>query len=159
MTQQPKQVQYQAGHTFVPAIIERKNIVTTIPTLDHSALLPQAAHSGHARQDDDAITHAKATLLVSSAYVVASALITVGLLLIIWLYRGLGEGWAVYTFTGLIVWGLATLAALWSNRKQSLWHSSTGIAHAEIGSRERIARHAIDTHAGLLLKRWEIDNE
>jgi hypothetical protein len=147
------------GNTFVPAVIERKPIVTTIPTLDHSTLLPMAAQTGHARQDDDAITHAKATLLVASAYIVAAGMITAGLLLIIWLYRGLGEGWGLYTFTGLIVWGMCILVALWSNRKQSLWHSPSGIAHHELDSRERLARHAIDTHAGLLLKRWEIDEK
>ena len=112
-----------------------------------------------ARQDDDAITHAKATLLVAGAYIVAAGMITCGLLLIVWLFRGLGDAWATYTYTGLVVWGLAILAALWGNRKQSLWHSPTGIAHHELDSRERIARHAIDVHAKLLLQRWEIDNE
>ena len=147
------------GNTFVPAVIERKNVVTTIPTIDHSTLLPMAAHSGHARMDDSAITHAKATLLVASAYIVAAAMITGGLLLIVWLYRGLGDDWAMYVYGGLILWGLCILVALWSNRKQSLWHSPTGIAHHELDSRERIARHAIDTHASLLIRRWEIDNE
>jgi hypothetical protein len=148
------------GSTFVPAIIERQpKTITTLAPIEVGNLLPQAGMSGHARMDDDAITHAKATLLVASAYIVASAMITAGLLLIVWLYRGLGEGWGLYTFTGLIVWGLCILVALWGNRKQSLWHSPTGIAHHELDSRERIARHAIDTHAGLLLKRWAIDNE
>ncbi len=147
------------GSTFVPAVIERKPIVSTIPTIDHASLLPQAAQTGHARQDDDAITHAKATLLVALAYIIAAGMITVGLLLIVWLYRGLGEGFAAYTYTGLIIWGLCVLASLWGNRKQSLWHSPTGIAHHELDSRERIARHAIDTHAGLLLKRWELDQD
>ncbi len=151
------ETKYKAGSTFVPAVVERKNMVTTVPALDHSTLLPMASHSGHARMDDSAITHAKATLLVASAYIAAAGMITAGLLLIVFLYRGLGEGFAVYTFTGLIVWGIATLAALFGNRKQSLWHSPTGIAHHELDSRERLARHAIDTHAHLLLKRWEID--
>jgi hypothetical protein len=145
------------GNTFVPAVIERKPIVTTIPTVDHSTLLPMAAHSGHARMDDSAITHAKATLLIASAYIVAAGMITAGLLLIVWLFRGLGDEWGTYTFTGLILWGLCILLALWGNRRQSLHHSPTGIAHHELDSRERIARHAIDTHAGLLLKRWELD--
>ncbi len=146
--------------TFVPAIIERQpKTITTLAPIEVGNLLPQAAQTGHARQDDDAITHAKATLLVALAYIIAAGMITAGLLLIIWLYRGLGEGWGMYTFTGLIVWGLCVLAALFGNRKQSLWHSPTGIAHHELDSRERIARHAIDTHAGLLLKRWELDDE
>lgn len=111
------------------------------------------------RQADDALTHAKAALLVSAAYVAAALVITVGLLLIVWLFRGLGEGWAAYVYAGLLLWGIATLLALWANRRQSLHHSPTGIAHHEIDSRERIARHAIDTHAELLMKRWELDNE
>jgi len=144
--------------TFVPAIVQRREL----PSVQISApsivdLLPQAAHTGHARQDDDAITHAKATLLVSAAYIAAAGLITGGLLLIVWLFRGLGEGWAAYTFTGLIAWGVTTLLALFGNRRQSLHHSPTGIAHHELDSRERIAVHAIDTHAELLLKRWEMD--
>jgi len=96
---------------------------------------------------------------VASAYIVAAGLITGGLLLIVWLYRGLGEGWGLYTFTGLIVWGLCILVALWGNRKQSLHHSPTGIGHHEIDSRERIAMHAVDVHAQLLMRRWELDNE
>ena len=107
--------------------------------------------------DDSAITHAKATLLVSSGYIVAAAMITAGLLLIVWLFRGLGDGWSTYTFTGLVAWGVAILVALWGNRRQALHHSPTGIAHHELDSRERIARHAIDTHAELLIKRWEMD--
>lgn len=120
-------------------------------------LLPQSSHSGHARQDDDAMTHAKATLLVSAAYIVAAGMITGGLLLIAWLFRALGDAWAAYTYTGLIVWGLCVLMALWGNRKQSLHHSPTGIGHHEIDSRERIARHAINTHAELLITRWKMD--
>jgi hypothetical protein len=107
--------------------------------------------------DDSAITHAKATLLVSTAYIAAAGMITVGLLLIVWLFRGLGDGWAVYAYVGLILWGLCVLAALWGNRRQSLHHSPTGIAHHELDSRERIARHAIDVHAELLIRRWHLD--
>ncbi len=150
---------YKAGNTFVPALPSRTRDITTIAPIEVGNLLPMASHSGHARQDDDAIIAAKATLLVASAYIIAAGMITGGLLLIVWLYRGLGEGWGMYTFTGLIVWGLCILGALYGNRKQSLHHSPSGIGHAEIGSRERLAKHAIDTHAGLLLKRWEMDND
>lgn len=106
------------------------------------------------RQADDALTHAKATLLVSAAYVAAALVITVGLLLIVWLFRGLGEGWAAYVYAGLLLWGIATLLALWANRRQSLHHSPTGIAHHEIDSRERLAHHALNLHAKLLRERW-----
>lgn len=129
-----------------------------VPTPTIVDLLPPAAATGHARSDDDAITHAKATLLVSAAYIAAAAMITAGLLLIAWLFRALGDAWATYTYTGLAVWGVCVLAALWGNRRQALYHSPTGIAHHELDSRERIAMHAIDTHADLLIKRWEMDH-
>ncbi len=144
--------------TFVPAAPQKQELTTAnVSTPAIVDILPPVVHSTYARQDDDAMTHAKATLLVSSAYVVAAGMITAGLLLVIWMFRGLGEGWAGYVYGGLIIWALCVLAALWGNRCQSLHHSPSGISHHEIDSRERIARHAIDTHADLLLRRWEID--
>lgn len=107
--------------------------------------------------DDSAITHAKATLLVSSAYIAAAGMITGGLLLLAYVFRALGDSWGAYVYGGLIVWGLCVLAALYGNRRQSLHHSPTGIAHHEIDSRERVALHALDLHADLLIKRWEMD--
>jgi hypothetical protein len=86
-------------------------------------------------------------------------MVTAGLLLVVWLFRGLGDGWAAYTFTGLIAWGVAILVALWGNRKQSLHHSPSGISHHEIDSREKIALHAVDVHAKLLMAKWEIDTD
>jgi hypothetical protein len=151
---------YKAGSTFVPAMPQRRELpAVNVSSPSIIDLLPQAAHTGHARMDDSAITHAKATLLVSAAYIVAAGMITAGLLLVVWLFRGLGDDWAAYTFTGLIAWGVCILAALWGNRRQSLHHSPTGIAHHELDSRERIARHAIDTHASLLLSKWGMDRD
>jgi hypothetical protein len=118
-------------------------------------LATRGTYSGHARQDDDALTHARAALLVSTAYIGAALLITLGLLLLAWLFRALGERFATYALVGLISWGGAVLWALWGNRRQSLWHSPTGIAHHELDMRECIARHAIDTHAALLLRQIE----
>jgi uncharacterized membrane protein YqjE len=143
--------------TFIPAERVHQPPATIAPLVvtDH---LPPAIHTGYARQDDDALTHARATLLVAAAYIAAALLITCGLLLIIWLFRGLGERLAAYWFTGLVLWGVCILAALWGNRRQSLHHSPTGVTHAEIQSRERLARHAIDTHADLLIKRWDRDS-
>ena len=103
---QAAQITHFDSSTFVPAAPLVRQLPSTpihSPTLVD--LLPPAAHSGHARMDDNAISHAKATLLVSAAYIVAAGMITVGLLLIIWLWRGLGDGWATYTYTGLILWG------------------------------------------------------
>lgn len=122
--------------------------------IEIAPIMPPATYTGHARQDDTATEIAKAALMVSAAYVAAALLITVGLLLIVWIFRGLGHQWANYVYPGLAFWGVAILIALAVNRRQSLHHSPTGIAHHELDSRERIARHAIDTHARLLLARW-----
>jgi hypothetical protein len=150
---------HKSGSTFVPALPTRQEIVHVPAPTNIGEVLPPVVHSSYARSDDSAITHAKATLLVSSAYVAAAGMITGGLILIAWLFRALGDGWGAYTYTGLILWGLCVLAALWGNRRESLHHSPTGIAHHELDSRERIALHAIDTHAELLIKRWEIDRD
>jgi len=152
-----KKSYHNAGQTFVPA---QKTPPTPPPVAPLAVIdvLPPSVQSHHSRQDDDALSHARATLLVSAAYVAAAAMITVGLLLIVWLFRGLGDGWASYAFTGLVAWGVCILLALYGNRRQSLHHSATGLGHAEISSRERLARHAIDTHAKLLLARWKVDD-
>lgn len=152
---------YQVS-TYVPADTQPAPLVprqepALLPTLADIAL--RGTQTAHARQDDDAITHAKATLLISAAYIVAAGMITVGLLLIVWLFRGLGDRFAPYAYVGLIAWGLAILFALWSNRRQALYHSPTGISHHEIDSRERVATHAIDTHARLLLARWRLEDD
>lgn len=155
--QERKTTFHNTSHTFVPA--ERApQPPATIAPIHVGELLPPTVQVAHSRQDDNAITHAKATLLVSTAYVVAAAMITLGLLLIVWLFRGLGDSWATYTFTGLVVWGCTILLALWGNRRQSLHHSASGIAHHELDSRERLAKYAIDQHVRLLLKRWKVDD-
>ena len=105
---------------------------------------------------DSALTHAKASLLYSIAYAVPAVMITAGLLLIIWMYRG-GPG-GPYFFVGLIVWGIASMAALYGNRAQGLHHSATGIAHHEIDDRTEVAKYAIDRHCELLEKRWSLRN-
>lgn len=105
---------------------------------------------------DSAMTHAKASLLYSVAYSAPAAMITAGLLLIIWMYRGGPSG--VYFFVGLIVWGIAFMVALYGNRAQGLYHSASGIAHHEIDDRTKVAMHAIDRHCELLEKRWSLRN-
>lgn len=145
--------------TFVPALPQRQEIApvsTHYPIVD---VLPTATHIAPIQQSHDAMMHAKATLLVSTAYVAAAGLITTGLLLLAWLFRALGDAWGLYVYGGLIAWGLCILVALWANRRQSLHHSPSGLVHHEIDSRERVALHAIDTHADLLLKRWEMDHD
>ena len=95
---------------------------------------------GHlVRSDDTAITQAKASLLYSVAYAFAAALITGAICFVGYLNEG--GGGAFYTVVWLFFWGASVLAALAINRHQGLWHSSTGIAHHEIESRERVATY------------------
>lgn len=146
-------IRHENVSTFIPA--ERApQPPATIPPLQVPEL-PPTHLAGYARQDDDAVSHARATLLVSAAYVIAAGMITLGLLLLAWLFRGLGDRWGVYAYVGILAWGVAVLLALYGNRRQGLHHSPTGVAHAEISSRERLARLAIETQAHLLLERWK----
>jgi len=110
-----------------------------------------------ARSDDTAITSALANLIYSAAYAFAALLITGGIFIMAWLMNGRDGNGGKYLTAWLIVWGICVLAALAINRWQGLWFSSTGIAHHEIDSRERIAMYAVDRHIELLEKRWELD--
>ncbi len=143
---------HENAHTFVPAD-KAPQLPATIAPLQVPEL-PPTHLAGYARQDDDALTHARATLLVSAAYIIAAGMITAGLLLLAWLFRGLGDRWAVYAYVGVLAWGVAVLLAIYGNRRQGLHHSPTGVAHHELDSRERLARLAIETQARLLLERW-----
>lgn len=149
--------------TYVPALREQDPAPVSRVTILPPAELPAAAldlsrpgpYSGHARADDTAETIARADLLVSTAYALPAGLVTIGILALAWAFRALGEAWAVYVLVGLIVWGGAVLWALWANRRQGLTFSPAGIAHAEIGAKERIAREALRLHAAILLAQLE----
>lgn len=104
---------------------------------------------------DTAETIAKASLRYSLAYAGVAVPITVGLLLIVYLFRGGDLGG--YFFSGLILWGAIVAVVLYYNRGQGLHHSSTGIAHHEIDSRERIALGLMDRHLALLKYKWEME--
>jgi hypothetical protein len=146
-------VRHENVSTFIPAE-KAPQPPATIPAL-HVPELPPTHLAGYARQDDDALSHARATLLVASAYIIAAGMITAGLLLVIWAFRALGDAVAIYFYFGIIFWGVCILVALYSNRRQGLHHSPTGVAHHELDSRERLARHAIDQQVRLLLERWK----
>jgi len=109
------------------------------------------------RSDDDAVSHAKASLLYSVAYGIALGLITGAICIVGYWSEGSGGGF--YALIFLFFWGLSILGALYFNRHQGLHHSATGIAHAEIASRERVAMHTIDQHVQLLKERWRLTNE
>lgn len=109
------------------------------------------------RSDDTALTQVQASLVYSAAYAFAAALITGGIILTAWMQYGTGDDGSNYVVLWLLLWGLSVLIALIVNRAQGLHHSSTGIAHHEIESRERLAMYAIDRHVELIEKRWRLD--
>ena len=109
------------------------------------------------RSDDTAVTQAYASLIYSAAYAFAAALITGGIILTAWLKYGTQDNGGDYALVWLLLWGLSILAALIVNRSQGLYYSSSGIAHHEIDSRERIAMYAMDKHIELIEKRWRLD--
>ena len=111
------------------------------------------------RSDDTAVTQAYASLLYSAAYAFAAALITGGIILTAWLRYGAQDNGGDYALAWLLLWGLSILAALIVNRSQGLFYSSSGIAHHEIDSRERIAMYAMDKHIELIEKRWHLDKK
>lgn len=109
------------------------------------------------RSDDNAITQAKASLLYSVAYAFAAGIITAAICYVGYLNEG--GGGVFYALIGLFFWGLSIIVALILNRSQGLRHSSAGIAHAEIESRERVALHTIDKHVELIKEKWRLSNE
>ena len=110
------------------------------------------------RSDDTAVTQAYASLIYSAAYGFAAALITGGMVLILWIKYGVaGEG-SDYALLWLLLWGISILVALIINRLQGLKYSSAGIARHEIDSRERIAMYVVDKHVELIEKRWHVEN-
>lgn len=143
-----------ADHTPAPITVRPDN-----------ALLPVAVdlvrgHGGtaHARQDDDDLVRAKAHLVVSAGYVLAAAMTIAGLLILAFLAGLFGEAISRY----IAVWvggvGIVALLVMAINRRQQHHYSAAGIGHHDIESRERIAKHAIDTHAELLIARWRIQD-
>lgn len=119
------------------------------------SIMHSGAQSSHIRQDDDAISHAKASLLYSMSYGVAMLFVTAGMLLIVYLFRGGDAGW--YFFSGMLFWGISVIVVLHRNRAQGLHHSSTGVAHHEIDAKVQVAMYAIDRHAQMLERKWGVD--
>jgi len=134
---------------------------------------PALSHTGHIRQNDDALTNARASLLYSKAIGAVAALGVTGIVFLAWLTYGGDLG----IYFGLEILGVSgvALVALVINRAQGLRHSASGIAHHELRTQEKIARrhaqtqeyaidsaerialHAIDRHAQLVERRWELE--
>jgi len=134
---------------------------------------PALSHTGHIRQNDDALTNARASLLYSKAIGAVAALGVTGILFLAWLTYGGDLG----IYFGLEILGVSgvALVALVVNRAQGLHYSASGIAHSELRTQERIARrhaqtqeyaidsaeriamHAIDKHSELIERRWQLE--
>jgi hypothetical protein len=103
----------------------------------HAIQLPSidSTHTSHTRDVSTPVEHAKASLLYSVAIMAVSAFV-IGALLIL---SGVCEG-DPGAFFGLEIvgTGVVGMIALAVNRLQGLHHSATGIAHAEVKTRERM---------------------
>lgn len=127
-----------------------------LPTLAEIAM--RGSHQHLARQDDDALIVARAHLLVSVGYIAAAAMTIAGLLILAAMAGLLGESIGRYVVVWIAAVGIVALVIMFANRRQQHHYSAAGIAHHDLDSRERIARHAIDTHAELLLAQWDRDH-
>lgn len=113
------------------------------------------------RQSDTAITRDIASLIYSAAYGISALFVSLGLMVIVYMFRGGSLGG--YFFVGLLLWGVCLLTVLYYNRNQGLFHSPSGIAHHEIDARiveaeikADVAKHAIDAHIDLLKYKWSL---
>jgi hypothetical protein len=112
----------------------------------------------HAHSDDDAMSIASASLWYSVVYMVVFLVVVMAGAGVVWWFVADIDA-PLLVLGALLVWGGASYLILGYNREQGLHHSPSGIAHAEIKSREEVAHHAIDAHIYLLEKRWEKDGD
>jgi hypothetical protein len=159
LPERPQSTAYALSAQDAAIMAQGGNLAGTIMVAQN-----QPVNSADARQVDSAITRDKASLLYSLAYALPAGLITLGLLVIVYLFRGGDAG--AYFFTGLVVWGCALLAILYFNRGQGLHHSPSGIAHHDIDARVEessiradVAKHAIDAHIELLKHKWALEDK
>ena len=135
--------------------------------------LPQATHTAHMRETHDV----RAAARVAERFIVWDmaifGAITAALAGLI--YYRIGGDSTLYALGWLVVWGSVSYLAMNRNRAQSYDHSPTGVARLEqqtqaamydrsaqvqeqeIASRERVALYAIDRHAALIEKRWQLE--
>ncbi len=131
----------QTAASYVPAIHHaRPAPLTDIPAPNVIDIVRQGHASAQNLQEDTALVAAQATLLVSLAYLAAIGLIVTGIAVLAWIFQAMGERIAVYAFTGLVGFGLAALASLLWNRRQSLyWESAVWPLHLPCSPRCRIS--------------------
>lgn len=175
---QPEPVQQPIVRPMSEAESQALQAVTQLPALPQGQVISvpkqQPAHTSHARHTDDPITNAQASLLYSVAYGVAAGLVIFALLLLAAFRYGVAIDFLDGVGIEICVTGLVTIIAMAINRQQGLNHSAPGIERRQIkadetmhsrtmdveeeriASHERIAMHAIDTHARLLEKRWQL---
>ena len=135
--------------------------------------LPTATHIAHMRENYDV----RAAARVAEQFIVWDmgifGAITAALAGLI--YYRIGGDSTLYALGWLVVWGSVSYFAMNKNRGQAYDHSPTGVARLEqttqaamhdrtaqvqeqeIASRERIALYAIDRHAILIERRWELE--
>lgn len=135
--------------------------------------LPTATHTAHMRENHDV----RAAARVAERFIVWDmgifGAITAALAGLI--YYRIGGDSTLYALGWLVIWGSVSYFAMNKNRGQAYDHSPTGVARLEqttqaamhdraaqvqeyeIASRERIALYAIDRHATLIERRWELE--
>jgi len=135
--------------------------------------LPPATHTAHMRETHDV----RAAARVAERFVLWDmaifAIITGAITFLIWYF--VDGDLTLYAVAWLVVWGGVSYLAMNRNRRQAYDHSPTGVARleqgtqaamhdrsaqvqeCEIASRERVAMYAIDRHAALIEKRWQLE--
>jgi hypothetical protein len=106
-----------------------------------------------ARSDETPVQNALASLIYSLAYAVIALLIAFLLAVMGIIFIGGREEF--YFITALLLWGAFVLYMLKLNREQGLDYSPAGLEHAEIASREELAKFVIEKHIELIRSRWE----
>jgi hypothetical protein len=116
---------------------------------------PPGGQTVTAHSQDDALTLATASLRYSRAYIVVFAVVILALLAIAWVVVRDDAMLAVLIVVGVLAWGWSSYGILAYERVKGLENSPSGIALAEIESRERLSMYAIDKHIYILERQWE----
>jgi hypothetical protein len=151
----------QGKTRYVPAQIEKP-----VPSLSQAeqGLLSQAVTAAShlianrqmshlTKNEETPVQNAVASLIYSAVYALIAAGIAFVLAILAITFIG-GEE-EVYFALAILGWGVYVLHMLKVNREQGLDYSPAGIEHAEIQSREELAKFVINAHIELIKSRWE----